>query len=73
MKNTEYFYKLKNEEKVDFREYPVDVLSKLKEYANEVIGDISGSNEMSTKIYKSYKKFHKNISYWHGISERNFN
>lgn len=73
MKNTEYFYKLKNEEKVEFREYPVEVLSKLKAYTDQVISEISGLNEMSTKIYTSYKKFHKNISYWHGISERNFN
>ena len=73
MKNTEYFYKLKNEEKVNFREYPVEVLSKLKEYANEVITEISRENQMNTKIYESYKKFHKNISYWHGISERNIN
>lgn len=72
MKNTEYFYKLKNEEKVDFREYPLEVLSKLKTYTDEVIGEISSSDEMSKKIYESYKKFHKNMSVWHEVAERNY-
>ncbi len=72
MKNTEYFYKLKNEENIDFRAYPDDVLSQLKIYADEVIGEISSSDEMSKKIYNSYKKFNKDMSNWHSIAERNY-
>jgi len=72
MKNTEYYYKLKDEENMDFREFPEEVLSKLKIYADAVIGEISGSDKMSKKIYESYNKFHKNINHWYRISERNY-
>jgi TRAP-type mannitol/chloroaromatic compound transport system substrate-binding protein len=72
VKNFEYFKKLKNEEDVEFKEYPNELLLKLKTYADEVIGEISNSDAMSKKIYESYRKFQKNMISWHSISERDY-
>jgi TRAP-type mannitol/chloroaromatic compound transport system substrate-binding protein len=72
VKNFEYFSKFKNEEEVAFKEYPEELLLKLKTYADEVIEEISNKDDMSKKIFESYSKFQKNMSSWHKISEREY-
>ena len=72
VKNVEYYHKLKYEENVNFRKYPNDVILKLKTFADEVIKEISDSDEMSKKIYDSYRNFHESISVWHGMSEQDY-
>ena len=71
-KNMEYYFKLKNEGKVEFREFPDDVLSKLKEFTDEVMEEIMDKDTMSKKAYESFNAFKKNMYDWFAISERNY-
>ena len=71
-KNTEYYYKILNEGKVKYLPFPEDVLSTFKKLNDEVLSDIISKDTMSKKVYVSYKKFHKNISEWFKIAEKNY-
>ena len=71
-KNMEYYFKLKNEENVDFREFPEDVLNKFKKNAEEVIGEITDKDPISKKAYESYLKFKRDTHQWFSISEMNY-
>lgn len=71
-KNTEYHKKLINEEKVDFRKFPDDVLKTLKKYTEEVLNEIAASDPVSKKVYESYKAFQKSAAVWTDIAERNY-
>lgn len=71
-KNTEYYIKMKKEGKVKFRKFPEKVLKVLQKYTDEVIAEITSSNEMAKKVYESYSSFKKNIYEWDAIAERNY-
>lgn len=71
-KDTEYYYKIKNEGKVEIRKYPDDVLAALRKYSDEVIKDIVSGDAASKKVYESAARFKKNIYEWSEIAERNY-
>jgi TRAP-type mannitol/chloroaromatic compound transport system substrate-binding protein len=71
-KNTEYYYKLKDEEKVEFTEYPTDVIKRLNKLTGDVVADIIRKDPMSKKAFDSYSKFRKRISSWFDISEKDY-
>jgi TRAP-type mannitol/chloroaromatic compound transport system substrate-binding protein len=71
-KNTEYYFKLKTEGKVELHQFPDDVLSTFRKLTAEVIEEITSSDTMSKKVYDSYRNFQKNISEWNTIAERNY-
>ncbi len=60
------------QENVEFREYPEEVLNRLKLLTKEVINEINVDDPMSKKVYESYERFHKEIGGWSAISERNY-
>ena len=70
-KNAEYYIKMKNEN-IQFREWPEDILNKLKEFSVEVLEEMASNDPMSRKVYDSYKKFKNDIYDWTEISERNY-
>ena len=69
-RNNEYLQKLIKEENVELRQFSSEVLSKLKEYTNEMLADITAKDPASAKIYKSYDAFRNNIKQWAGHSEK---
>jgi len=71
-KNTEYYYKILNEGKIKFLQFPKDVLSTFKKLNEEVLDEITSNDAMSKKVYTSYKKFQNDISKWYEIAERNY-
>jgi len=71
-KNTEYYFKLKDEENVEFRQFPTDVLTRLNKLTTEVVNDIIKKDPMSKKAYDSYSKFKKRINSWFEISEKSY-
>lgn len=71
-KNTEYYFKMKKEGKVQFRKFSDEILKSLRNYTNEVINEIASSDAMSKKVYASYSDFQTNISEWNTIAERNY-
>lgn len=71
-KNTEYYLKMKKEGQVEFRQFPGDVLNRLKLLTGQVIKDIVSKDSTSKKAYESYTAFQKNISDWFDVTERNY-
>ncbi|OGU34212.1 MAG: ABC transporter substrate-binding protein [Ignavibacteria bacterium GWB2_35_6b] len=71
-KNAEYRKKLIEEEKVDFRKFPDDVLKTLKKYTEEVLNEIAASDPMSKKVFESYKAYNKSASVWTNVAEHNY-
>ena len=69
-KNNVYLQKLINEEKVDLRPFPDEVLEQLRAYSAEVIDEIVGSDAQSKKIYDAYLSFRNQITPWADISEK---
>jgi TRAP-type mannitol/chloroaromatic compound transport system substrate-binding protein len=62
--NFEYLRKIKEEKSVQVKKYPDEILDKFREITKSVINEIASKDEMSKKIYESYKKFQQDISAW---------
>ena len=71
-KNGEYITKLINEENVQVKMFPKEVLSRLKSATKEAIEDLTSSDPVSKKVYESFSKFKTNVSQWTDISEKVF-
>jgi TRAP-type mannitol/chloroaromatic compound transport system substrate-binding protein len=57
---------------VDMRPYPDDVIVKLKQLAEEVVSEIAQKDELSRKVFASYKKFLQQAKEWSRISELSY-
>lgn len=71
-KNAEYYLKIKNETKVEFRKFPEEVLSSFRKFAKEAVDEIIENDAMSKKVYESYNSFHENMYSWDDIVETNY-
>ena len=69
-KNATYLEKLIREENVDVRQFPKEVLARLKEYTRETLEEITATDPFSKKVYESYRAFAKKASVWAGASEK---
>ncbi len=69
-KNTEYLEKIKNETRVQVRQFPEEVTAAFKHYASEVLGEIRSKDELSARILGSYSKFQERIKFWAEISDK---
>ena len=69
-KNNAYLVKLINEEDVKLRMFPDSVLSKLKEYSEQVIEELISEDAQGRKIYSSFLKFKKEMTEWNKTTER---
>lgn len=54
---------------VQLRRLPDDVLKKLKEVSHEVVLEVSKTDDVSKRIYDSFKEFEKSVKNYHEISE----
>lgn len=71
-RNMEYYFKIKNEGKVEFRNYPDDVMKRLQEITKDILNELASGDKFAEKVYNSYTNFQKNISQWTDIAERNY-
>ena len=69
-KNSFYLGKLINEENVDIRNYPPEVLAKLKKHTGEVVEELISDDPSAKKVYENYETFRKNMVAWSKISEK---
>jgi TRAP-type mannitol/chloroaromatic compound transport system substrate-binding protein len=60
---------LLNEDGVELRRFPDDVLLKLRELSQQVVAEIAEKDALSKKIYTSYQKFLTSAKPWSAISE----
>nr|CRH08174.1 Putative periplasmic mannitol-binding protein; putative Trap-T transport system, dctP subunit [Candidatus Magnetococcus massalia] len=61
---------LVNTHKVDLRQFPDEVISRLKKLSDEVVAEIAEKDPISKEVYASFKAFRDQASSWHGVSEQ---
>jgi len=71
-KNSFYLTKLINEEKVDIRQFPGDVLDKLKGLSKEVIEELIDTDPQSKRVFEHFDNFRKKMKGWANMSEKIF-
>ncbi|MCG8608424.1 TRAP transporter substrate-binding protein DctP [bacterium] len=69
-KNHAYLQKIVQEQPVEVRKFPDEVLAALKGYADEVIDELTSRDPSSKKAFDSFTKFRQDISGWAEISEK---
>ncbi len=67
--NNAYLQKLINEEKVQLKEFPKEVLTELKKLAKEVAEEETAKDPLAKRTYESMMAFKKNILSWNKLSE----
>jgi TRAP-type mannitol/chloroaromatic compound transport system substrate-binding protein len=68
-KNNFYLDKMIKEEGVILKQFPDDVIRKLRGYSAEVLDEIAEKDPMSKKVYESFRTFQKQHQAWGKISE----
>lgn len=61
---------LVNKQKVQLRQFPDDVLKKIKTLSDEVVAEVAAKDKMTGKVYESFKKFRDQAVDWHAVSEQ---
>ena len=61
---------LVTEHKVELRQFPEQVMRRMRELAKEVLEEIAAGDAMTAKVYDSYKEFQAKVMSWHDVSER---
>ena len=70
IKNSLYLKKLVEEEGVEPRLFPKEVLDQMRVYTKEVLEDLTNQGEKEARIYQAYQDFRSNINGWAGITEK---
>lgn len=70
--NAIHLKKLTDEEGVQLRAFPNEVLDSLKTYTDEALEELVGSDALSLKVYDSYRKFKKRSVPFLNITEKVF-
>ncbi|MDZ7764033.1 MAG: hypothetical protein U5K00_06345 [Melioribacteraceae bacterium] len=71
-KNAEFYTKIKNETDVEFRQFPEDVLENFRLFSKETIRELTAGDQMSKKVYDSYKTFHERLYGFDDVVESNY-
>lgn len=69
--NIEYLKKVRQENSVEIIRFPDEVLNKFKEITKKVLLEITNEDDVSKRIYDSYRKFQIEIYDWSSLS-RNY-
>ena len=70
--NNLYLNKLINEESVDLRAFPAEVIQELRRLTGEVLDELTGSDPLAAEIYNSYRKFREQAAAWSTRTEKIF-
>ncbi len=68
-RNNEALRVLVEEHGVELRKLPDDVLIELREISEQVVSELAESDEVTRRIYESYRSFQKGVENYHHISE----
>ncbi len=71
-KNSIYLEKLLTEENVQLRQFPDEVLARLKVYTQEVIQAMVDADATARRVFEHYEAFRKRSSLWARSSEKIF-
>jgi TRAP-type mannitol/chloroaromatic compound transport system substrate-binding protein len=61
-----------NKHKVQLRQFPDDVLKKLRNLSDQVVAEVANKDKMSKQVYESFKQFRDQAMAWHKISEQTY-
>ena len=70
--NAIYLKKLIEEEEVDVRYYPSEMLDQLRIYTDEVLEELADSDPFARKVFDSYQNYRKNAVEWSKLTEKVF-
>jgi TRAP-type mannitol/chloroaromatic compound transport system substrate-binding protein len=57
---------------VDLKQFPDEVLKKLRQISDEVVLELAQKNNTSKKIYDSFNRFRTQVVEWHKVSQQAF-
>ncbi len=69
-RNNDALVSLVSEHNVDVREFPADVIEKLRDLSEQVVADVVGNDKFAQEIYDSYQRFLAKSKAWFDLSER---
>ena len=68
--NAIYLKKLVEEENVEVRYYPTDLIDQLRIYTREAVEQLANSDPFARKVYDSYEDYRKKAGEWAGLAEK---
>ncbi|MCA1799463.1 MAG: TRAP transporter substrate-binding protein [Xanthomonadaceae bacterium] len=71
-RNNQALDQLVNEHRVELRQFPDDVLHRIRELSQEVLAEVGSRDELAQRIYRSYTRFHEQVRAYHRISEKSY-
>ncbi|MCW9024198.1 MAG: TRAP transporter substrate-binding protein [Gammaproteobacteria bacterium] len=71
-RNNAALHTLVTKHKVDLRQFPDDVLIKIKQLSDEVVNEIAAKDKQAKKVYESFKTFRDQAMAWHKVSEQSY-
>ena len=69
-RNNDALRTLVDKHNVDIREYPKDVIEKLRHISTAVVSEVAQKDALAGEIYASYSAFLAKVKVWQDISER---
>nr|WP_242521461.1 TRAP transporter substrate-binding protein [Motiliproteus sp. SC1-56] len=69
-RNNAALQQLVNEHNVELRKFPDEVLKRLKELSDEVVAEEAEQDELTRKVYDSFRQFRDQAEAYHAISEK---
>lgn len=71
-RNGEALKTLIDEHNVELKRFPDDVLNKLREISEQVVGDVAANDAASKKVYDNFTAFRARVAKWTTLSETGF-
>lgn len=68
--NAKTLRQLVDEEGVQLRRFPDDVMAAFKRYTTTVLEDLAARDPQSANVYRAYRQFHQQMGGWADISEK---
>ena len=69
-RNNAALHTLITKHKVNLRQFPDDVLAKLRQLSDEVVAEVAAKDNLSKQVYDSFRKFRDQVMDWHKVSEQ---
>ena len=69
-RNNAALHTLVNKHKVNLKQFPDAVLSKIKTLSDDVVKEVANTDAIGKKVYASFSKFRDQARAWHDVSEK---
>ncbi len=69
-KNMDYLNKILTESKAELKQFPKEVLNRLREATDETMEELVSDNALAKKVHDSYRSFQQKMSGWSELTEK---